>query len=238
MKYIAIFLLVGLSLFSNGNCNEDSNVLNCVVDGVKRGGEVLRKFTRFLCTLLDAQSSGDKEALANAISSVKTFMEGELKCVNLDHLFTNADGVEKSAQEILDALTPSLQGVRLTDSILKGACTAIKGLPECVDGIIKSLTDVVQGLTTTGQILVCESQKKDPNLEAIRDALEQMKCAPNALLNTEGSSDAVVTLVNESLLEGLRKLLNGESVQNLVVGVKCAGSKLLGGQRGLFGAGV
>ncbi|XP_071983402.1 uncharacterized protein [Engystomops pustulosus] len=230
MKYIVIFLLLSLGLFSHGNCLDDEdNGLQCAIDCIDEDPEKLKKIVKMLCLYKDEQSTTNTDTSNEFTSSLKTLLVDELKCAEADinQIFWNSDGAENNEDEVWEALRPTVKALGLNQASINAQCELPKKLKlNCVDNLVKERSPT--------EIIYCEIAQSQPDLKVIKRALENVKCpvAKDLDLNElENLTDQVKKCVTESVIEALRDILNDERIKKSLSPVMCPPKKGKGNKK-------
>ncbi|XP_040262742.1 uncharacterized protein LOC120978577 isoform X4 [Bufo bufo] len=181
MKSIAIFLLVGLSLFHNGNCQSDATedlvtaIINCLTNVIKESPDLIAELLKILCQLSNAQNTKDPEIIKNALLEVTMFVEKncdkELTAL-LDKLLGGSDeDIVEGLDKILNALNTFLNtNLKITKEILDCLCKAIDEITKsgCLNKplteITSCITALVKGLPTLLDCVLDETTCKLLNM--------------------------------------------------------------------------
>ncbi|XP_066453490.1 uncharacterized protein [Eleutherodactylus coqui] len=173
MKSIAIFMLVGLSLFSNGLCGEEATdpSCGCMTTAFKGNTDLLNSIIKALCDY-DARMPGaevNTQLIGAVAANVKTIL-APTGCLTkiIDDL--------ESKVNLLANVVSSLDNMGLVSIVRKLVCAVLKRVPvvQCVGNLL-NLDKTLGGVTNlAGSTL---------------SALTKLKCAP---LNPQSTLDDIM----------------------------------------------
>ncbi|XP_040262740.1 uncharacterized protein LOC120978577 isoform X2 [Bufo bufo] len=181
MKSIAIFLLVGLSLFHNGNCQSDATedlvtaIINCLTNVIKISPNLIAELLKIVCLLSNAQNTKDPEIIKKALEELKMFLEKncdkELTAL-LDNLLAGSvEDIVEGLDKILNALNTFLNtNLKITKETLDCLCKAIDEITKsgCLNKpsteITSCITAIVKGLPTLLDCVLDETTCKLLNM--------------------------------------------------------------------------
>ncbi|XP_056388384.1 uncharacterized protein LOC130283203 [Hyla sarda] len=205
MKNIAIFLLVGLSLFGNGYCIEaevdgqvegqvdgegegqedvdtgriSAETQDCLVNAIKNSYPLLEKTRDVICKARSGQGdSSSTQEFGMELESVLKNTDCKVKEITGLELDETTSTVSSTTEEILSKLQPILEQVGLTESTTKLLCDLISPLikSQCLQKLVQNtVPNALQTVLTPAQELSCAA-KGDLNMRTVRKALREAMC--------------------------------------------------------------
>ncbi|XP_066450541.1 uncharacterized protein [Eleutherodactylus coqui] len=261
MKSIAIFMLVGLSLFSNGHCSEEPTdpSCECMTAAFKGKTDLLNKVINVVCDY-DAMKPG-AEANTQLIGAVSEKLQTILKPTGC--LTKIIDDLE-SGVGITAKVVSSLNSLGVVKAVRNIVCRVLKKIPidQCVENLldvdktVKGVTNLAGSILNPLMELKCASLNPESTLDQIIKPLDQL--CPGlgqtlitvkqdimklpAELQKRAEKTSVSALVGErqdSLSLALSRLVGtvGLVVENVIQGLNGLASAKVGGG-GLLGVGA
>ncbi|XP_069837995.1 uncharacterized protein [Dendropsophus ebraccatus] len=237
MKSIAIFILVGLSLFGNGHCvdveaNAEPN--ECLANGIKKTPGVLKKVRDAICKYEKAEETDDDQdpvtELKTEVKSVLTEIgcaDQQISGLDLDTASTTSETVS----DVVKLLQPSLDEVGLKRSILNVLCKLANPTftSECLNNLVKEPGTTVKNTLSLAQQLSCEVRKgAGLSWKTVKDILDEAMCdvgEVSELKALENATDGVRKLVKEDLKHLLHDILDNTTVKGTLNNSLCTGIK-------------
>ncbi|XP_066450542.1 uncharacterized protein [Eleutherodactylus coqui] len=209
MKSIAIFMLVGLSLFSNGHCDLDTGLQTldeCVLNTLQGSPGMVLELLNPLCSIRSGENSADEGTL----TALKNKLGSTLKSINCPltkELYNTVEPTADSLTRTSDILMQQILGTGLGQDVINAVCRLVNGLLNgCAKKIVSGLTGSAQDLT--GTLMGVTDTAKNRN----QDKNGQTKCTKTLTLHAKADENAeykderlVHALANELKLQGRYK---------------------------------
>ncbi|XP_066453493.1 uncharacterized protein [Eleutherodactylus coqui] len=179
MKSIAIFMLVGLSLFSNGLCGEEPTdpSCECMTAAFKGKTDLVNKVINVVCDY-DAMKPG-AEANTQLNGAVSEKLQTILKPTGC---LTKAIDDLESGVGITANVVSSLDSLGLVSSVRIVVCRVLRRVPvvQCVENLldvdktVKGVTNLVGSILNPLTELKCASLNPQSTLDDIMKPLDQL----------------------------------------------------------------
>ncbi|XP_066453512.1 uncharacterized protein [Eleutherodactylus coqui] len=179
MKSIAIFMLVGLSLFSNGLCSEEAAdpSCKCMTAAFKGKTDLLNSAINVVCDYDEMEPGA--EANTQLIGTVSGKLQTILKPTGC---LTKAIDDLESGVGITAKVVSSLDSLGLVSSVRIVVCRVLRRVPvvQCVENLldvdktVKGVTNLVGSILNPLTELKCASLNPESTLDQIIKPLDQL----------------------------------------------------------------
>ncbi|KAM4021543.1 uncharacterized protein ACNLHF_026915 isoform 2-T2 [Anomaloglossus baeobatrachus] len=226
MKNIAIFLLVGLSLFSNGNCfliYDHMLEAKCVDTACKEVSDMPKILIDFMCTFGKKETEGDEKKIGNIMKKVQDMMKGFGCAVK----FCDMDLAELAGKE-LEELAKSFHDTCLETDVMKALSPVMEKICTIVDPLVQSqcLHKFLTGITGTVQQ---KTDKDNIDMEKIKSYWVELDCGMgDAMTGLSSLPEPANGICKCIMSDTVKNMMNDENVKKIGDLLLCVGKSVLG----------
>ncbi|XP_069593800.1 uncharacterized protein [Ranitomeya imitator] len=240
MKNIAIFLLVGLGLFSSGYSIDVNDVAglgidinDCLNALFQKGPELLTSLAGIACKKPD---QSDIEKVKKSVQATTDFLikanclPGDL--VGLDVQNVADDVLDEVNKMYLSIVSDHLEPLKV---VMPTVCTLLS--PALTSNCVHELLQTVGHLTDKLGIKLLSGlkcQNTDPNsinLETVKKVWSKLECGLGQALDIKGLelvTGPAKSVVNNVVSKTVNEILNNKQLESVMTGVTCLVNNVLG----------